>query len=465
MLAGSLDEERFETPARQPELYERRTRPEGDLSDIGPTVLHRLTPVSARAVSLHVYRPPLRTMGIWDDSGMISVMPSAFDVGRGGPGAGRLGESRDVLAKANTSLECRTSKSETRAERASSSTLLRPHFGPLLPPRRPRRSRRAVLPAGPDPPAARRARGSPAAGDAGRRRRRIVRVEPVAPHRADRQRRVAEARRDLDVPEAIPSRGGPADQRVLSVEPVEGLGPLAARRDQRVARAEGAGDGEHADGERSPRPAATPSARDRRATGARRRRRSPRAWSGRRTGSRSARRPGRRRRSPRAPPPRARAGARTSARAGGPGRARARSPPGSRAGDRAASAPAGRAAGSDPARARARRPCRRPPRRAAAASASANLQRHVVVRRPREVGHGPSLAQQEEGRRERGERDTERRGAQEPGARATPRARPATARTARARRRPATPTGTRARRRRPARPRRRPGPTASTDPR
>lgn len=81
VLTGSLDEERFETPARRPELYERRTRPEGDLSDIGPTVLHRLTPASARAVSLHVYRPPLRTMGVWDDSGMISVMPSAFDVG------------------------------------------------------------------------------------------------------------------------------------------------------------------------------------------------------------------------------------------------------------------------------------------------------------------------------------------------------------------------------------------------
>ena len=81
VLAGSLDEERFETPARRPELYERRVRPEGDLSDIGPTVLHRLTPASARAVSLHVYRPPLRTMGVWDESGMISVMPSAFDVG------------------------------------------------------------------------------------------------------------------------------------------------------------------------------------------------------------------------------------------------------------------------------------------------------------------------------------------------------------------------------------------------
>ena len=81
VMSGSLQEERFETPHRRPELYDNRTRPEGDLSDIGPTVLHRLLPVTPRAVSLHVYRPPLRTMGVWDDSGMISIMPSAFDVG------------------------------------------------------------------------------------------------------------------------------------------------------------------------------------------------------------------------------------------------------------------------------------------------------------------------------------------------------------------------------------------------
>jgi len=80
MLSGTLDEERFETPGRRPELYDKRLRPEGDLCDIGPTVLHRLMPVSPRAVSLHVYRPPLRTMGIWDETGMISIMPSAFDV-------------------------------------------------------------------------------------------------------------------------------------------------------------------------------------------------------------------------------------------------------------------------------------------------------------------------------------------------------------------------------------------------
>jgi hypothetical protein len=62
-------------------MTQRWARPEGDLSDIGPTVLHRLAPTSARAISLHVYRPPLRTMGIWDATGLISIMPSAFDVG------------------------------------------------------------------------------------------------------------------------------------------------------------------------------------------------------------------------------------------------------------------------------------------------------------------------------------------------------------------------------------------------
>jgi cysteine dioxygenase len=81
VLSGALREERFDTPDLRPSLYDNRVCPEGDLTDIGPTVLHRLAPTTARAVSLHLYRPPLRTMGIWDERGMISIMPSAFDVG------------------------------------------------------------------------------------------------------------------------------------------------------------------------------------------------------------------------------------------------------------------------------------------------------------------------------------------------------------------------------------------------
>ena len=81
VLSGSLREERFDTPRHRPELYDNCNRPEGDLCDIGPTTLHRLAPTTARAVSLHIYRPPLRTMGVWDESGLISIMPSAFDVG------------------------------------------------------------------------------------------------------------------------------------------------------------------------------------------------------------------------------------------------------------------------------------------------------------------------------------------------------------------------------------------------
>ena len=80
VLSGSLAEERFTTSNRVPKLADDRVRPEGDLSDIGPTILHRLAPKSARAVSLHVYRPPLRTMGIWDESGMREIRASAFDV-------------------------------------------------------------------------------------------------------------------------------------------------------------------------------------------------------------------------------------------------------------------------------------------------------------------------------------------------------------------------------------------------
>ena len=81
LLSGALSEERFGTPQNKPELFDSRNRVEGDLSDIGPTVLHRLAPTTSTAVSLHVYRPPLRTMGVWDTTGMLAIMPSAFDVG------------------------------------------------------------------------------------------------------------------------------------------------------------------------------------------------------------------------------------------------------------------------------------------------------------------------------------------------------------------------------------------------
>lgn len=81
ILSGSLLEERFSTPLLVPKLADSRTRPEGDLSEIGATVLHRLIPKTPRAISLHVYRPPLRTMGVWDQSGLVEIRASRFDVG------------------------------------------------------------------------------------------------------------------------------------------------------------------------------------------------------------------------------------------------------------------------------------------------------------------------------------------------------------------------------------------------
>jgi cysteine dioxygenase len=80
VLSGALAEERFTTPGDTPRLADDRVRPEGDLSEIGPTVLHRLAPTTARATSLHIYRPPLRTMGIWEADGMKEIRASAFDV-------------------------------------------------------------------------------------------------------------------------------------------------------------------------------------------------------------------------------------------------------------------------------------------------------------------------------------------------------------------------------------------------
>jgi len=81
ILSGTILEERFTVPADLPVLADSRVRPEGDLSETGPTTLHRLIPRS-RAVSLHVYRPLLRTMGIWDPrGGFQELRPSEFDVG------------------------------------------------------------------------------------------------------------------------------------------------------------------------------------------------------------------------------------------------------------------------------------------------------------------------------------------------------------------------------------------------
>src|SRR6266545_841288 len=81
ILSGALVEERFTVPTDLPALADSRVRPEGDLSETGPTVLHRLIPRS-RAVSLHIYRPPLRAMGIWDPrAGFQELRPSEFDVG------------------------------------------------------------------------------------------------------------------------------------------------------------------------------------------------------------------------------------------------------------------------------------------------------------------------------------------------------------------------------------------------
>jgi hypothetical protein len=83
VFSGSLMEERFETPEGRPNLIDRSVRPSGDLCEIGPTILHRLSPSDGRALSLHVYRPPLKNMGIWDASGMTEVRGSEYDVPAG----------------------------------------------------------------------------------------------------------------------------------------------------------------------------------------------------------------------------------------------------------------------------------------------------------------------------------------------------------------------------------------------
>ncbi len=80
VFSGGLIEETFETPGGKPELLERAERASGDTCLTSPTLLHRLFPRRGRSLSLHIYRPPLREMGIWETDGMKEVRPSDYDL-------------------------------------------------------------------------------------------------------------------------------------------------------------------------------------------------------------------------------------------------------------------------------------------------------------------------------------------------------------------------------------------------
>ena len=80
VFSGGLVEEIFETPAQKPELLERADRASGDACQTSPTMLHRLYPRRGRSLSLHIYRPPLREMGIWEAGGMTEIRASDYDL-------------------------------------------------------------------------------------------------------------------------------------------------------------------------------------------------------------------------------------------------------------------------------------------------------------------------------------------------------------------------------------------------
>ncbi len=80
VFSGSLVEETFDTPENKPSLLERLDRPAGETCLTSPTILHRLFPRRGRSLSLHIYRPPLREMGIWEPEGMTEIRASGYDV-------------------------------------------------------------------------------------------------------------------------------------------------------------------------------------------------------------------------------------------------------------------------------------------------------------------------------------------------------------------------------------------------
>ncbi|MGH9441471.1 MAG: cysteine dioxygenase [Thermoanaerobaculia bacterium] len=80
VFSGSLVEETFDTPEDKPALLDRSDRGAGDACLTSPTLLHRLFPRKGRSLSLHIYRPPLREMGIWEPQGMTEIRASGYDV-------------------------------------------------------------------------------------------------------------------------------------------------------------------------------------------------------------------------------------------------------------------------------------------------------------------------------------------------------------------------------------------------
>ena len=80
VMSGGLVEECFETPDDRPQLLERADRASGTTCLTSPTLLHRLFPRRGRSLSLHVYRPPLREMGIWEADGMREIRASEYDL-------------------------------------------------------------------------------------------------------------------------------------------------------------------------------------------------------------------------------------------------------------------------------------------------------------------------------------------------------------------------------------------------
>ena len=80
VMAGGLVEECFETPEEKPALLERADRASGTSCLTSPTLLHRLFPRRGRSLSLHIYRPPLREMGIWEAEGMTGIRASEYDL-------------------------------------------------------------------------------------------------------------------------------------------------------------------------------------------------------------------------------------------------------------------------------------------------------------------------------------------------------------------------------------------------
>jgi|WetSurMetagenome_2_1015567.scaffolds.fasta_scaffold30565_3 hypothetical protein len=79
VMEGCLAEERFGFQEGRLHLFDERLVSGGETTGGGPELVHRIIADPGPVLTLHAYRPPLRTMGIWDEGGLVEIRHSTHE--------------------------------------------------------------------------------------------------------------------------------------------------------------------------------------------------------------------------------------------------------------------------------------------------------------------------------------------------------------------------------------------------